>query len=197
MQGLGDGYFVIPYTIGGYLADRAPGANGAAVNAAAADAKRSVEARIERLLAVRGKRAPQDFHRELGLLLWNLCGLSRTAQSLTEALATIPRLRAAFWQDVSVKGTASGLNQTLERAGRVADFLEFAELLVRDALAREESCGAHFRAESQTEEGEARRDDSRFCHVAAWEYRGADETPVRHQEPLTFESMALSQRSYK
>jgi succinate dehydrogenase / fumarate reductase, flavoprotein subunit len=197
MQGLGDGYFIIPYTIGGYLADRVPGADGAAVNAAAADSKRAVEARIGRLLAVRGQRAPQDFHRELGLLLWNLCGMGRTAGGLTEALAAIPRIRAAFWQDVCVKGTANGLNQTLERAGRVADFLEFAELLVRDALAREESCGGHFREESQTEEGEALRDDSRFCHVAAWEYRGLDETPVRHQEMLTFESMALSQRSYK
>jgi succinate dehydrogenase / fumarate reductase flavoprotein subunit len=196
MQGLADGYFIIPYTVGGYLADRKAGTDGAAVDAAGAEAKRNIESRIERLIAVGGQRAPQEFHRELGLLMWNQCGMNRTAAGLADALATIPKIRESFWQDVAVKGPPKGMNQTLERAARVADFLEFAELLVRDALVREESCGGHFREESQTEEGEARRDDSRFCHVAAWEFTGPDQPPVRHEEPLKFETTTLSQRSY-
>jgi succinate dehydrogenase / fumarate reductase flavoprotein subunit len=196
MQGLGDGYFIIPYTIGDYLADRKP--CGDVVPRAEVDAAHAaVEARTERLLSVRGKRPPQDFHRELGSLLWNACGMSRNAAGLRAALEAIPAIRKAFWSDVCVPGRPGGLNQTLERAGWVADFIEFAELMVRDALERDESCGGHFREESQTDDGEARRDDSRFCYVAAWQSKGSDENPVLHKEPLAFETESLSQRSYR
>jgi succinate dehydrogenase / fumarate reductase, flavoprotein subunit len=196
MQGLADGYFIIPYTIGDYLADRTPG-TGVGSSSEARDARDAAEARIHRLMSVRGKRPPQDFHRELGLALWNACGMSRTEAGLRDLLEQIPRIRADFWADVAIPGTAAGVNQTLERAGRVADFLQFSELLVRDALERAESCGGHFREESQTGDGEAKRDDSRFCYVGAWEHRGDDVPPLLHQEPLRFETTSLSQRSYR
>ncbi|HQK20706.1 MAG TPA: fumarate reductase/succinate dehydrogenase flavoprotein subunit, partial [Polyangiaceae bacterium] len=138
-----------------------------------------------------------DFHKELGLLLWEKCGMARNEQGLKEALSKIPKIREEFWENVIVPGDAKDLNQTLERANRVADYLEFAELLVRDALERKESCGGHFREEHQTEEGEALRDDDNFCHVAAWEHIGDDQSPTRHIEPLTFERVPLTQRSYK
>ena len=196
MQGLADGYFVLPYTLGGYLAEVAPAAlvtTGPDFAAAIAHA----EGRLGKLAALRGQRPPQDFHRELGKLLWNNCGMSRNETGLREALGRIPELRAAFWRDAGVPGTSAGCNQVLERAGRVSDYLEFAELMVLDALERKESCGGHFREESQTDEGEALRDDANFCYVAAWEHKGMGRTPVLHRERLAFESLLLSQRSYK
>jgi succinate dehydrogenase / fumarate reductase flavoprotein subunit len=196
MQGLADGYFVIPYTIGNYLAQVKPGnwQQGApevrATEAATGD-------RIKRLLAVNGTRTVDSFHRELGRIMWDDCGMARSAVGLGEALKRIPELRAEFWRSVRVLGKGEEFNQSLEKAGRVADFLEFAELMCRDAAEREESCGGHFRTEHQTPDGEAKRDDDRFCHVAAWEYRGDDNVPILHKEPLVFENVKLATRSYK
>jgi succinate dehydrogenase / fumarate reductase flavoprotein subunit len=197
MQGLADGYFVLPYTIGDYLGrvsakDRLP-----ADHAAFRQAEQGARERLGKLLAVGGRRTVDSFHRELGLLCWNLCGMSRNEKGLKEALAKIPSLREEFWKDVRVIDEGQGMNQSLEKAGRVADFLEFAELMVYDALQRDESCGAHFREEHQTPEGEALRDDERFAHVAAWEFAGVGKTPVLHKEPLAFEQVHLTQRSYK
>ena len=196
MQGLGDGYFVIPYTIGDYLAQAGP-ARVAPDAPEAKAAERDAKARIDRVMKTRGKRTVNDIHRELGLLLWNKCGMGRNDAGLREALARIPEIREEFWNNVNVPGEPGDFNQVLERALRAADFLEFAELMVRDALERTESCGGHFREESQTPDGEAKRDDENFCHVAAWEYAGPDRTPVRNQEPLTFDEVHLTQRSYK
>jgi len=153
--------------------------------------------RIERLLAVGGDRSPDSFHRELGALMWDKVGMARNAQGLQEALAAIPELRERFWKQVRVVGTGAAFNTELEHAGRVADFLEFAELLAQDALARDESCGGHFREEHQTEDGEAVRNDRDFCHVAVWEHTGEGQAPVRHVEPLEFENVKLATRSYK
>ncbi len=196
MQGLADGYFVIPYTIGDYLA-RTPRHSVSGDHPAVRAAVDAVRARIARLMGIKGKRTPTSFYRELGSLLWERCGMSRNRAGLEEALARIPVLREAFWRDLTVAGEAGELNQSLELAGRVADFLELGELMVRDALAREESCGCHFREEYQTEDGEARRDDARFAHVAVWEYTGEGRAPLRHEEPLTYESVHLATRSYK
>ena len=196
MQGLADGYFVAPLTVGDYLA-QAKHAKVDATHAAFRDAEASVRTQTDRLLAVNGKRTPAEFHRELGRIMWEYCGMARTEEGLKKALELIPALRTEFWRDVRVPGGAATLNQSLEHAGRVADFLEFAELMVLDALARDESAGGHFRVEHQTEEGEARRDDERFAHAAVWEFKGAGNAPVRHEEPLAFESVQLSQRSYK
>ena len=196
MQGLADGYFIIPYTVGNYLAGSAPtkvGADDPEFKRAEAE----VAARTAKLLAVRGKRTVDAFHRELGRLMWEHCGMSRNRSGLTAALAKIPALREEFWQQVNVIGGQEEINQSLEKAGRVADFLELAELMCLDALEREESCGGHFREEHQTEEGEALRDDQNFCHVAAWEYQGPEKRPIRQVEPLAFEYMHLTQRSYK
>lgn len=196
MQGLADGYFIIPYTIGDYLAQ----ADLAKVDTDHPEFKAAEAAAAERtrkLLGVQGSRTVGDFHRELGLLMWDKCGMARNKQGLEEALAKIPEIREAFWNDVIVTGGPDGLNQSLEKAGRVADFLEFAELMVRDALHREESCGGHFREEYQTEEGEALRKDDEFCYVAAWEYAGKDAAPVLQKEPLDFEEVHLATRSYK
>ena len=196
MQGLADGYFVIPYTIGDYLATAAlPRIDTTHPAFRAAEAE--VTERTRRLLAIRGKRTVDAFHRELGKLMWDNCGMARSAAGLRTNLEKIPALREEFWQNVNVPGSGEELNQSLEKAGRVVDFLEFAELLCRDALHREESCGGHFRVEHQTEDGEARRDDERFCYVAAWEYQGVDKAPVLHKEPLEFENVHLSTRSYK
>ncbi len=196
MQGLADGYFVIPYTIGDYLAKASlPKLDTDHPEFKAAETE--VQDRIRKLLSIKGKRTVDDFHRELGLLLWDKCGMARNEEGLKEALAKIPAIRKEFWENVTITGSGTELNQTLERAGRVADFLEFAELLVTDALNREESCGGHFREESQTPEGEANRQDDRFCYVAAWEYTGDFAKPTLHKETLTFESVSLSQRSYK
>jgi succinate dehydrogenase / fumarate reductase flavoprotein subunit len=196
MQGLADGYFILPSTIGDYLATTRPGptpadqAEGRAVEA-------QVTSRVGRLLGINGSRSVDSFHRELGRILWDHCGMARSADGLREALERIPPLREAFWKEARVLGRGEELNQALEKAGRVADFLEFAELMCRDAAHREESCGGHFRVEHQTPEGEASRDDSRFCHVAVWEHRGDRDAPILHREPLHFENVKLATRSYK
>ncbi|MGN9840839.1 fumarate reductase/succinate dehydrogenase flavoprotein subunit [Nonomuraea sp. H19] len=192
MQGLADGYFVLPTTIGDYLA---AGPFGEVDESAVAEAEIKVRNKIERLLSVNGTRTPDSFHRELGKLMWDYCGMERTEESLRKALERIPELRAEFWQNVKVTGTSEELNQVLERAGRVADFFDLAELMCLDALVRSESCGGHFRAESQDSDGEALRDDDNFAHVSAWEW-GAD-GPILHKEPLEYEYVKMTQRSYK
>ncbi|HZN10514.1 MAG TPA: fumarate reductase/succinate dehydrogenase flavoprotein subunit, partial [Blastocatellia bacterium] len=196
MQGLADGYFIIPYTLGGYFATmREP-----KPKPDQGEFKRveeEVAARTRRLLAIQGRKTVTEFHRELGRLMWDKCGMARNAAGLKEALRLIPELRAEFWENVRVVGDGGELNPSLEYAGRVADFLEFGELLVYDALMREESCGGHFREEYQTEDGEALRNDRDFAYVAAWEYNGVDQYPTLHKEPLAYEEVAMSQRSYK
>jgi succinate dehydrogenase / fumarate reductase flavoprotein subunit len=192
MQGLADGYFVLPTTIGDYLA---AGPFGEVDEEAVAEAEIKVRTRIDRLLSVNGTRTPDSFHRELGKLMWDYCGMERTEESLRKALERIPELREEFWSNVKVTGTAEELNQVLERAGRVADFFDLAELMCLDALIRTESCGGHFRAESQDADGEALRDDENFAHVSAWEW-GSD-GPVLHKEPLEYEYVKMTQRSYK
>ena len=196
MQGLADGYFVLPYTIGHYLAAQKSGFD-ATSHAAFNDAENEAKAKIERLVNNKGTRSATDFHRELGKIIWDECGMARTKEGLERALKVIPELRERFWSEVSVPGTGVELNQALERAGRVADFLEFGEMMCRDALTREESCGGHFREEHQTPEGEALRDDEAFCHSAVWKYEGEGKAPSRHKEHLEFKYVPPSQRSYK
>jgi succinate dehydrogenase flavoprotein subunit len=196
MQGLADGYFVIPYTIGDYLAKNGNSPVGVD-HAAFKEAEAEVAARTNRLLSIGGSKNADHFHRKLGRIMWEGCGMGRNEAGLKAALSQIPPLREAFWQDLRVPGSGAELNQSLEKAGRVADFLEFAELMCRDALVRSESCGGHFREESQTAEGEALRDDDNFTHVSAWEHKGDGEEPAMHKEPLTFEHVPLTQRSYK
>jgi len=195
MQGLADGYFILPYTIGDYLAQAKLGQVGTD-HTAFRQVEREVSERVERLLAARGRTTPDAFHRELGRLMWDKCGMSRNAQGLKETLQKIAALGERFARDVYVGGKGEEFNQTLEHAGRVADFFELAELMCRDALHREESCGSHFREEFQTPEGEAKRDDARFGYVAAWEYAGAGKAPVLNKEPLEFEVVHPAQRSY-
>ncbi len=196
MQGLSDGYFVIPSTIANYLATQM-GKKVSADQPEFKAAENEVRTRISRLLSIKGKKTTTTFHRELGLLVWDKCGMARDAQGLQEALQKIPAMRAEFWENVNVLGDGAEFNQALEHAGRVADFLEFAELMCLDALERKESCGGHFRLESQTKEGEALRDDEHYCHVAAWEHTGLDTPPNLIKESLGFEYVKLSQRSYK
>ncbi|MEV7228753.1 MULTISPECIES: fumarate reductase/succinate dehydrogenase flavoprotein subunit [Polymorphospora] len=196
MQGLADGYFVLPNTIGDYLA-AGPFERLAADDPEVAAARTAVEDRIARLLAVNGDRTVDSFHRELGRIMWEYCGMERTDAGLRKAIDLIRGLREEFWQRVRVPGEGEGLNQALERAGRVADFFELAELMCVDALHRTESCGGHFRAESQTPEGEAERDDENFSYVAAWEFTGTGDAPVLHKEDLIFEYVHPTQRSYK
>jgi succinate dehydrogenase / fumarate reductase, flavoprotein subunit len=196
MQGLADGYFILPNTISDYLAAAKLGGAGAD-RPAFREAEAAVVERTQRLLAARGRRTVDSFHRELGELLWNDCGMARNEGGLKRALARIPELREDFWKDVNVPGSDAELNQALEKAGRVADFLELAELMCVDALDRRESCGAHFREESQTADGEALRDDANFAYVAAWEYAGEGRPSVLHREKLDFEEVHLSTRSYK
>ena len=196
MQGLADGYFVIPYTIGDYLANSKL-EKITTEHPEFVAARTAVEERTQTLLSINGSRTVDSFHRELGRIMWDKCGMARDAAGLKEALATIPRLRAEFWRNVKVPGTGAELNQSLEKAGRVADFLEFGELMCLDALQREESCGGHFRTEYQTEDGEALRNDEKFAYVAAWEYAGEGKPPVLNKEPLEFENVHLSTRSYK
>jgi succinate dehydrogenase / fumarate reductase, flavoprotein subunit len=196
MQGLADGYFVIPYTIGGYFAS-AQLPKITTSQAEFTSAANKVTVRTQRLLSINGKRTVDDFHRELGGILWEYCGMARNDAGLTKARTLIQSLRSEFWENVKVPGVDRDLNQSLERAGRVADFLEFGELMVIDALARRESCGGHFNEGFQTEENEALRDDENFCHVAAWEYAGDGKDPQFHREPLVFENVKLTQRSYK
>src|SRR5512146_1045588 len=196
MQGLSDGYFVVPLTIGDYLGStklEPISADNAEVRAT----ETAVRQRTDRLLSVNGNRTVASIHRELGKIMWEYCGMARDAAGLTKALELIPKLREEFWRDVRVLGSGQELNQSLEHAGRVADFLELAELMCIDALHREESCGGHFRIEHQTPDGEAMRHDDQFAYVAAWEYQGDGKAPVMHKEPLTFENVALSTRSYK
>ncbi|MET8141925.1 fumarate reductase/succinate dehydrogenase flavoprotein subunit [Sphaerisporangium sp. NPDC005288] len=193
MQGLADGYFVLPTTLGDYLAG---GPFGEVGQADVDEAIGQVTGKIGRLLSVDGTRTADSYHRELGKLMWDYCGMERTEESLRKALERIPELREEFWNNVKVPGEGEGLNQALERAGRVADFFDLAELMCLDALHRTESCGGHFRAESQTEDGEALRDDEGFAYVAAWEY-GAGGTPVLHKEELEYEYVKMTQRSYK
>ncbi len=196
MQGLADGYFIIPYTIGDYLAQAKLDKVGTD-HPAFKEAEQSVRERTSKLLSINGKRTVDDFHKELGLLMWDKCGMSRSDAGLREALKKIPEIREEFWNNVTVTGSEGEFNQALEKAGRVADFLEFGELLVTDALHRTESCGGHFREESQTPEGEAQRKDDEFCYAAAWEYNGVGQAPTLHKENLVFENVSLSQRSYK
>ncbi len=196
MQGLADGYFVLPYTITNWLAEQKPGATPLdhgefkRIETEAGD-------KLKKMLAIKGKKTATELHRELGLVMWENVGMARTRSSLEAAITRIRELRGEFWANVNVTGTDADLNVALERANRVADYLEFGELLALDALRREESCGGHFRSEYQTPDGEALRDDQNFCHVAAWEYAGPDREPVRHIEPLEFEVVKLSVRSYK
>ena len=196
MQGLADGYFVLPNTLANYLASSGPLDKVDASHPEAVAARTDVEDRIKRLLAINGDRTVDSFHRELGQIMWEHCGMERSEAGLRKAIDEIRALREQFWQRVRVPGDGEGLNQSLEKAGRVADFFELAELMCIDALHREESCGGHFRAEHQTPDGEAQRDDDRFAYVAAWEYTGTGE-PVLHKEDLTFEYVHPTQRSYK
>ena len=198
MQGLADGYFVLPYTLPNYLAGQM-GKRPSTDHAEFKKADNDVRAKIDNLLKINGKRSLDSIHRELGALLWDKCGMARNKNGLEEALRKIPELRERFWREVRVPGDGEDFNQSLERAGRVADFLEFAELMCLDALARDESCGAHFREEHQTPEGEALRDDDNFAAVFAWEFQGNGQIapPKVHREPLHFETVHLTQRSYK
>jgi succinate dehydrogenase flavoprotein subunit len=196
MQGLADGYFVIPYTLGEYLASVKLDTVSAGQEECSA-VLQEVSERTEKLLAVNGSRSVDSLHRELGMLMLDACGMARSENGLTDAIKKIRALRAEFWSDVRVTGNGTDLNQELEKAGRVADFFELAELMCRDALKRNESCGGHFREDHQTEEGEALRDDENFTNVTVWEYAGEDKEPVAHVEKLEFETVQPTQRSYK
>jgi succinate dehydrogenase / fumarate reductase flavoprotein subunit len=196
MQGLADGYFVIPYTLGGYFAGTSLPEVKESHAAFQESASAAAEA-IDRLLAIKGKRTVADFHRELGRIMWETCGMAREETELLKAKERIPALRAEFWETVNVPGSASDFNQSLERANRVADYLEFAELMVEDALTREESCGCHFNVAYQTDDHEAKRNDETCSYVSAWEFNGVGKTAILHKEPLVFEYVALAQRSYK
>src|SRR5882672_8652262 len=196
MQGLADGYFILPQTIGGYFTSQKNGKY-PADHPEFRKAEEEVRARVGKLLSIKGKRTVLDFHRELGKLMWNNVGMSRNERGLKRAIERIPEIRREFWENVNVPGSAGELNQALEYAGRVADFLEFAELLAYDALHREESCGGHFREEYQTEDGEALRNDEKFAYVAAWEFKGVDQFPELTKEPLVYEEVRMTQRSYK
>ena len=197
MQGLADGYFVIPYTIGDYLAGQKPNSKPSTDRAEFKDAEANVAAMVQRLMGNKGKEPVNYYHKKLGQIMWKYCGMARTKEGLTQALKEIPALREEFWANVNVPGSADNMNQALERAGRVADFIELGELLCRDALTREESCGGHFREEYQHPDGECKRDDEKFGHVAAWEYQGEGKEPLRNTEPLNYEFTKMSVRSYK
>ena len=197
MQGLADGYFVIPYTVGDYLASQKPGSRPAADSAAFVAAEANVKQQTAHFLGINGKEPVSHFHKRLGHIMWSQCGMARTKESLETALREIPALREEFWKNVKVPGSGDTMNQSLEQAGRVADFLELGELLCRDALTREESCGGHFREEHQYPDGECKRNDEQFGHVAAWEYAGEGRTPIRNTEPLNYEFVHMSVRNYK
>ena len=197
MQGLADGYFVIPYTVGDYLATIGPADKLPLDAPAFKEAEQRITDQIQRLLSIKGEKAVDDFHRQLGLIMWDYCGMSRNAEGLKKAKKMIQDVKAEFWSNVRIMGGSDEMNQSLEGAGRVADFIELGELMVDDALNREESCGGHFREEHQTEEGEALRDDANFAYVAAWEYQGEGKPEVLNKEVLEFENVKLTQRSYK
>jgi succinate dehydrogenase / fumarate reductase flavoprotein subunit len=196
MQGLADGYFVLPHTIRDYLAD-GPFEKVDENHPAVADALRSVQSRIDRFLAINGTRSVDSYHKELGQIMWEYCGMERSEEGLKKAIGMIRELRQDFWSNLRILGTADSLNQSLEKAGRVADFLELGELMCIDALNRRESCGGHFRAESQTEDGEALRQDDEFAFVSAWEWNGDGGQPILHKEDLVYEFVEMKQRSYK
>jgi succinate dehydrogenase / fumarate reductase flavoprotein subunit len=196
MQGLADGYFVIPTTLPNYLAPEKPGRVKETDDAFAA-AENAVRERLKKLVSINGKRTVDSFHKELGLIVWNKCGMARDRAGVEEALREIPRVREEFWSNVRIPGGIDHVNPELEKAGRVADFLEFGETMCRDALHREESCGGHFRTEYQTPDGEALRNDDQFTYVGAWEYTGDKTAPNLHKEPLAFENVKLAVRSYK
>jgi succinate dehydrogenase / fumarate reductase flavoprotein subunit len=197
MQGLADGYFIVPYTIGNYLATQKLGSRPSPDAPEFLAAEANVRAIVSRLMSTTGTKTITHYHRRLGHILWEHCGMARNRAGLEKALQLIPALRAEFWQNVKVPGTAADLNQSLERAGRLADYLELAELLCRDALEREESCGCHFREEHQYPDGECQRDDKKFAHVAAWEFQGEGQKPLRNVEPLVYETVPVSVRNYK
>jgi succinate dehydrogenase / fumarate reductase flavoprotein subunit len=197
MQGLADGYFVIPYTVGDYLAGQKPGSRPSTEGAEFKQAEDNVRGLTQRMLATKGKQPVSYFHKKLGKIMWDHCGMARTKAGLESALQQIPALREEFHASVNVPGSAETLNQSLEKAGRVADFIELGELMCRDALTREESCGGHFREEHQEADGECKRDDQNFAHVAAWEYQGEGRTPARNTEPLNYEFTKMSVRNYK
>jgi len=197
MQGLADGYFVIPYTIGDYLAGQKPGSRPSPDAPEFHAAEENIRAMTSRLLGIKGRETVSHFHKRLGKIMWEHCGMARTRAGLEEAIRLIPALREEFWANVNVPGSAATLNQALEQAGRVGDFLEFGELLCLDALKREESCGGHFREEYQYPDGECKRDDTNFGHVAAWEYQGPGRAPLRNIEPLNYEFTKMSVRNYK
>jgi succinate dehydrogenase / fumarate reductase flavoprotein subunit len=196
MQGLADGYFILPYTMGDYLARKKPD-NLTTDHAAFKQAEKTVMDQTKKLLGIKGKRTVDSFHKELGKLLWEECGMTRNEKGLRHALSKIPEIRDEFWKNVTLPGSGEELNQSLEKAGRVADFLELGELMCLDALERKESCGGHFREESQTPDGEAQRDDAHFAYVAAWEYQGEGKSPALHKEPLAFENIPVAARSYQ
>ena len=196
MQGLSDGYFIIPYSVGNYLATN-KFAKVDDANPAVQEAVSSVRSKLDKLLSIKGNRTVDSFHRELGKIVWDYCGMARTADGLTLAIAKIRALREEYWKNVNVPGSGDDLNASLEKAGRVADFFELAELMCIDALDRNESCGGHFREEYQTADGEAQRDDEHYSYVAAWGYAGPDATPELSKEPLEFHYVHPSQRSYK
>jgi succinate dehydrogenase / fumarate reductase flavoprotein subunit len=196
MQGLADGYFVLPATLGNYLASGGF-AKVDTSHAAVKDAEREVKERLERLVSAPGKTSAEELHKELGNVMWNDCGMARSKESLTHALQVIPELREKFYRELRVPGSGQEFNMELEKAGRIADFFELAELLCYDALQRNESCGGHFRVEYQTPDGEAQRNDAEYAYAAAWEWKGESATPTLHKEPLAFENIHLAQRSYK
>jgi succinate dehydrogenase / fumarate reductase flavoprotein subunit len=196
MQCLADGYFIVPITLGDYLS-RHPYGDVETDHSEFDRVEEEVRGRADRLLAIGGTRTVESFHRELGKLMWDRCGIVRSQTGLTEALDKLPELKEGFWNDLKLPGSSQELNQSLEHAGRLADFLELGELMCRDALTREESCGCHLREEFQTQEGEALRNDAEYAHVAVWEHRGDDETPGRYTEPLAFRALPLAQRNYK
>jgi succinate dehydrogenase / fumarate reductase flavoprotein subunit len=196
MQGLADGYFIAPYSIPNFLA-QAKSAKIPVDHPAFTEALNQTKELEKRLVGIQGKRSPDSFHRALGRILWDGCGMSRSAEGLKKTIGEIRSLREEFWKDLRVLGNTEGFNPELEQAGRVADFLEFGELLCQDAFHRNESCGGHFREEYQTPENEARRDDENFCYSAAWEYQGPGKEPALHKEPLQFTKVPLTQRSYK
>ena len=196
MQGLAAGYFVAPSTMGNYLAEASLD-DVDLDHPAFAEAEEGVQERIETLLSINGERTVDDFHRDLGIVMWDKCGMARTDKGLKQALKEIAGIRAEFWENVNVTGSEGSFNQVLERAGRVADFLEFSETMVTDALVRSESCGGHFREESQTPDGEAMRDDKNFSFTSAWEFTGVGKKPTLHKEKLEFNEVKLTQRSYK
>ncbi len=199
MQGLADGYFVLPYTVGNYLSEQGIASAGTVTteHPAFAEVEAAVQARVEKLLSINGTQSARSFHKRLGKIIWDECGMARSREGLEGAIQQIQALRKEFWSDLRVPGDANGINPELERAGRVADFMEFGELMCRDALMREESCGGHFRVEYQTDEGEALRNDSDYTFVGVWEYQGDDTEPALHKEPLIYDNVELATRSYK